>query len=74
VSPKDGTPLPDAVRAGYRLALGREPTAEDLKDSVEFLREQMASYREDGRADARQAALADFCQGLLGLNEFIYVD
>ena len=27
-----------------------------------------------GEADAAELALADFCQALLGLNEFIYVD
>jgi mono/diheme cytochrome c family protein len=74
VSPTEATPLPEAVRSGYRIALGREPGPAELKDSVEFLQEQTASYREDRRADARQTALADFCQALLGLNEFIYVD
>jgi hypothetical protein len=74
VSPHEATPLPDAVRSGYRLALGREPGADELSDSVQFLREQIASYQADRRGDARQAALADFCQTLLGLNEFIYVD
>ena len=28
----------------------------------------------DSKADGPQLALADFCQVLLGLNEFIYVD
>jgi mono/diheme cytochrome c family protein len=74
VSPQEATPLPDAVRSGYRIALGREPTRDELKDSVEFVQEQLESYRADRRGDARQAALADFCQVLLGLNEFIYVD
>jgi hypothetical protein len=73
-SPQETTPLSDAVRSGYRIALGREPTADELSDSVQFLREQLESYRAERRADARQAALADFCQVLLGLNEFIYVD
>jgi mono/diheme cytochrome c family protein len=74
VSPQEAAPLPDAVRSAYRIALSREPTAAELQDSVEFLREQIESYRADRRGDARQAALADFCQVLLGLNEFIYVD
>ncbi|HYT88604.1 MAG TPA: DUF1553 domain-containing protein, partial [Gemmataceae bacterium] len=74
VAPQERTPLPDAVRAGYQIALGRQPTAAELADAVQFLREQAESYRADRRADARQQALADFCQVLLGLNEFIYVD
>jgi mono/diheme cytochrome c family protein len=74
VGPRETTPLPDAVRSGYRIALGREPTADELNDSVQFLQEQTESYRADRRDNPRQAALADFCQVLLGLNEFIYVD
>jgi mono/diheme cytochrome c family protein len=74
VSPQETTPLPDAVRSGYRIALGREPTADELSDSMQFLREQIDSYQAARRGDARQVALADFCQVLLGLNEFIYVD
>jgi hypothetical protein len=74
VSPQEATPLPDAVRAGYRIALGREPNGDELGDSVQFLCEQIVSYWVDWCDDPRQAALADFCQVLLGLNEFIYVD
>jgi hypothetical protein len=74
VSPHETTPFPDAVRAGYRIALGREPNADERTDSVRFLCEQMESYQAERRADARSVALADFCQVLLGLNEFIYVD
>ena len=29
---------------------------------------------DDGKKDARHLALTDFCQVLLGVNEFIYVD
>ncbi len=74
ISPREATPLPDAVRSGYRIALGREPSAEELSDSVQFVREQMESYRAGTPSNPRQTALADFCQVLLGLNEFIYVD
>jgi hypothetical protein len=67
-------PPGDAVRAAYRHALGRAPTQRELADSVAFVAEQAASYRADGKPDAGRRALADFCQVLLGLNEFIYVD
>ncbi len=72
--PRADTPLPDAVRAGYLIALGRQPTAAELADTVQFLREQTASYQTERRENPRGQALADFCQVLLGLNEFIYVD
>ena len=74
VSPSDAVPSAEAVRAGYQITLGRLPTERELKMSVAFLEQQSASYREDGKANARQLALADFCQVLLGLNEFVYVD
>jgi mono/diheme cytochrome c family protein len=66
--------LDDAVRSGYAIALARTPRPEELADSVQFLREQMESYKADGKANGRELALADFCQVLMELNEFIYVD
>ena len=35
---------------------------------------QTESYKATGKGDAHQLALTDFCQALLGLNEFIYID
>jgi hypothetical protein len=64
----------EAVRSGYAIALGRAPRGEELADSVQFIREQAESYKADGKADGRALALADFCQVLMELNEFIYVD
>jgi hypothetical protein len=63
--------LEDAVRQGYRIALARQPSQEELADGVAFVRQQMPTYPENMR---RESALADFCQVLLCLNEFIYVD
>jgi hypothetical protein len=63
-----------AVRLGYALAVGRSPTAAELADSAAFLKEQAEAYRAEKKADAETLALADFCQVLLGLNEFIYID
>jgi mono/diheme cytochrome c family protein len=66
--------LPEAVRAGYATALGRAPTAQELAASVAFVQEQLASYQGDGKQGARHLALTDFCQVLMDLNEFIYVE
>jgi hypothetical protein len=62
------------VRAAYRTALGRDPTEAESRDADGFLAEQAAAYPSAGRADARAAAMADFCQSLMCLNEFVYVD
>ena len=61
----------EAVRRAYRIALAREPTSAELEDALAFLRQQEATYPPERR---REAALTDFCQVLLCLNEFIYVD
>jgi hypothetical protein len=74
VSPKEGSPLDDVVRASYARALSRQPKEHELAGSVTFLKEQAESYKAAGKGDPQQLALTDFCQALLGLNEFVYVD
>jgi cytochrome c553 len=74
ISPGSKTPLRDAVAAGYLRALGRPPKGDELTQSVEFLRRQTESYRAAGNADASRLALADFCQALMCVNEFVYLE
>jgi hypothetical protein len=64
----------DALPAAYRIALGRAPTEQERADALLFLNRQAASYQAAGHADAARMALEDFCQVLLGLNEFLYID
>ena len=59
----------EQVERAWRLAVGRTPTGTERNEALLFL----AGQRERRRGDAA-AALADFCQVLFGLNEFIYVD
>jgi hypothetical protein len=63
-----------AAEHAFLLALGRLPSAEELRESDEFLREQAAAYKKEGKGDAVVLALTDLCQALLGSNEFVYVD
>ncbi len=63
-----------SVPASYLAALGRAPSPTELAASVAFVAAQEAAYRSSGRADAAHLALADFCQALFGLNEFIYIE
>src|SRR5262249_36926860 len=74
IAPTQVTPIKDAIAAGYRIALTREPTRQELADATAFVKSQLASYMAEGKKDAREHALADFCQVLMCLNEFIYVD
>ena len=59
-----------AVHELYQRALGRAPSESELQSNVEFLRQQAASY---GKDRGRELALADLCQVIFGLNEFIYL-
>ena len=70
-APTPDTKLDAALRGAYKTALAREPSAEELTDAVAFVEEQMTTY---SSADRRERALADFCQVLMCLNEFVYVD
>lgn len=58
------------VRHAYEIALARKPSADELGDAVSFINQQQATYTNE----AREQALADFCQVLMCLNEFVYVD
>jgi hypothetical protein len=65
----------ETLRRAFQLAVGRDPSEEELSQSLEFLNRQMQQYQTDGQAaTAADLALADFCQTLLGLNELVYID
>ena len=57
----------------YRIAFGREPTESEARLAESFLAAQRAAYVRDGRPDPDRSALVDFCQALIGMNEFIYI-
>jgi hypothetical protein len=73
IAPDDGVKIEEAVKQGYRVALSRPPTEDELADSVEFVNKQAAAYAAAHKADARDLALTDFCQVLMCLNEFVYL-
>ena len=63
-----------AVREGYRLTVGREPTEAEQKLTTEFISKQAETYKQSGKANGAELALIDFCQTLLSSNEFVYVE
>jgi hypothetical protein len=71
IAPDTQTLLEKAIRTGYLIALARAPSSQELADSIAFINQQMATYT---GTDRRERALADFCQVLMCLNEFVYVD
>jgi hypothetical protein len=66
-------PNSDQIRRGFLMVVGRLPGTAELDQAAAFVETQAASY--SGREEKRhELALADFCQVLLCLNEFVYVD
>lgn len=74
IRPSEEVSYTDAVKTAYELALSRAPRDSELAESIAFLVEQAASYAAVGHASPESAALTDFAQALLGLNEFVYID
>jgi hypothetical protein len=61
-----------AIRRAFWLAVGRECTAPELADALEFLSVQEALYADE--ANAGLHALSDFCQLLLASNTCLYLE
>jgi hypothetical protein len=73
LEPEGATP-DQAVQRSYLTALGRPADDEELAESLEFIRGATESYAAAGKVNATELAMADFCQVLFSLNEFIYID
>jgi mono/diheme cytochrome c family protein len=67
-----GDPRAEVARA-YRIAFGREQTEPEARLATAFLAAQRSAYAREGRPEPDRSALVDFCQGLIGMNEFIYI-
>jgi hypothetical protein len=74
VAPKSDTSLDAAIRSAYLYCLGRPPADDEAADSLAFINQQIASYKKAGKTNARELGLADFCQTVLCLNEFVYIE
>ena len=62
------------VPAAYSWAFGRQPNAKELSLAGQFLVRQTADHTASGKADAAGVARTDFCQALLSMNEFVYIE
>jgi hypothetical protein len=72
-----GKTLEGRVNWAWRTALGREPSADELRSSIEFINTQQTKRFGRGgeeKQNAAKLAFADFCQAIFALNEFIYID
>lgn len=66
--------LEGQLRTAYEIAMSRSPSGRELEAGIKFVAEQAASYQGFQEEGAAKQALADFCQILVSLNEFIYID
>ena len=66
------------VGLALKRTLSREPSALERAASLEFLtaqqKQRQARSPDKPAAEVRLAAVADYCQALFGLNEFLYID
>ena len=65
-------PMQQVVVRAYTIAISRKPTENELATMLKFIDQQSASYGE--MPEAKALAVADFCQLVLCLNEFLFVD
>jgi mono/diheme cytochrome c family protein len=61
------------VKALYRLAYGRIPTAAETQLAAGFLARQSDHYRGDGKSDPDRLARVDLAQAIMSMSEFIYI-
>lgn len=73
IAPSDAVATEDAVSAAYRAALARAPSDAELDAASAFIERQAESYSAAGSDTPRARAMTDFCQAVLCLNEFVYV-
>lgn len=66
----------DQARLAFRMAIAREPDAEECQAACELIERQQARYLQQGQSetDAALFGLANLCQTLLASNEFLYVE
>jgi hypothetical protein len=73
-----GANPPDQIALAWRLAYGREISAEERATSLAFLSQQatisLSGVAAPGQPTAQSRALASLCQAVLSSNEFLYVD
>jgi mono/diheme cytochrome c family protein len=67
----------ERIILAYRLAFGREPEPDELKEAADFLDRQARLAQPPAKPASPttdHAALVDFCHVLFNSNEFLYVD
>ncbi len=72
---REAGPAPnDQIARAFEIALGRRPSAKEMRWSLEFIKSQREGYAQRKNEKPDEAALRDFCHALINLNEFLYAD
>ena len=66
--------VPRQLSAAWEITFAREITSDEARRSLAFVEKQTREFRERKDKQPELTALANFCQALLGSNEFLYVD
>ena len=69
----DGLRGPRMIHEAHRIAYGRPAGDAEVAAGEKFIERQRRSYESEGETDAAWTARTDYCQTLLGLNEFLYI-
>lgn len=69
-----GTNVDDQVRVAYRECFSRDPSGSDLALAIEFIGQQQVDYAASGKTNSGELAMMDWCQAMMSLNEFVFVD
>lgn len=62
-----------SIEAVFAMVLNREPDADELALSLDFIKRHLEKYQSKG-GTKDVLALRDFCRTLTNLNEFAYID
>ena len=62
------------VKDAFVRSFGRSPTQNEFETSRHFIAERIRVRQDREETEYQLESVADFCQALFGLNEFIYVD
>jgi len=63
-----------SVTHGFEIAFARTPTEREQELCNAFIKQQLSIYEQQKKPNAKQLSLTDFCQMLMSMNEFVYIE
>ena len=62
------------IQQVYETCFSRKATQSEIDSATTFVSEQSKSYQSLGRNEPQEIAVTDWCQAMLSLNEFVFLD